>query len=106
MSGQYILEGHRAVRCDDLIVWARWFEKGDRIVKQETIGESRISTVFLGSDHRLGNGPPVLFETMVFGGSYDQETDRYMTWEDAESGHAEMCLKVLGHDKESHDNGS
>jgi hypothetical protein len=43
-------------------------------VKQDVIedGNIGISTVFLGLDHRhFGDGPPLLFETMVFGGSRD-----------------------------------
>ena len=34
-----------------------------------TIGNVRVSTIFLGLDHNVfGDRPPELFETMVFGG--------------------------------------
>jgi hypothetical protein len=35
-------------------------------------------------------GPPLIFETMVFGGSKDGEMDRYSTKEEAEKGHEAM----------------
>ena len=50
--------------------------------------------VFLGLDHQYGEGPPVLFETMVFGGELDQEQVRYHTWEEAAAGHAAMVERV------------
>src|SRR6266550_2292491 len=66
MSDHYILDGHQAVPVD-LMTWAHWFEKAERHVANEMIGDVRISTVFLGLDHRYGDdGPPLLFETMVF----------------------------------------
>jgi len=30
------------------------------------VGPYFVSTIFLGLDHQWGNGPPILFETMVF----------------------------------------
>ena len=94
MRGHYILEGHKAVETD-LMTWANWLENHhDRHVKDETIGESRISTVFLGLDHQFGDGPPLIFETMVFGGPLDMEQERYATWEEAEIGHMAMVARV------------
>ena len=62
-----------------------------RIARTQITPEVSVSTVFLGLDHRYtADGPPVLFETMVFG--LDQEGDepqeRYATYEAAEAGHA------------------
>lgn len=94
MSDHYILDGHKAVPVD-LITWAKWFEATkNRHVARETIGDADISTVFLGLDHSFGDGPPLLFETMVFGGSLDQEQDRCTTWEQAAAMHAAMCERV------------
>ncbi len=93
MGEHYILKGHEAVPTD-LMTWARWFEKGDRIVAKDTVGEVRVSTVFLGLDHSFGTGPLLLFETMIFGGPLDGDMDRYTTWEQAEAGHAAMLAKV------------
>ena len=79
----------------DMMTWARWFESADRKVAKETIGEAEVSTVFLGLDHNWGDGPPILWETMVFGGPLDQEQERCSgSREQAEAMHAEMVAKV------------
>lgn len=94
MSKHYILDGHN-VKEANLSEWAKWYETTDRRVKRETVGGSDISTVFLGLDHRFsGDGPPIIFETLVFGGPLDQEMERYSTWEEAEAGHRAMVEKV------------
>ena len=68
--GHYILDADGNPRPEpDVIKWATWFEKGNRIVKQDQIGEVWVSTVFLGLDHDFtGKGPPILWETMTFRG--------------------------------------
>lgn len=87
-SIQYILNGHTPVKANSLVEWAESMEKTDRTVKRTTVGESRVSTVFLGLDHSFEEGAtPVLFETMVFGGPDDQYQERYTTWDEAEAGH-------------------
>lgn len=92
---KYILNGHEVVPCHDLLEWATWFETADRHVANDWFKEVRVSTVFLGLDHSfLLAGPPLIFETMVFGGPLDQEQERYSTWDEAEKGHAEMLAKV------------
>jgi hypothetical protein len=62
------------------------------------IGQSSISTVFLSMDHGLagliGDGTPVLFETMVFGGEHDGYQERYHTYDEAEEGHKRICDMV------------
>ena len=93
MNDKFILDGHKAVRVD-LMTWAKWYEKADRKVAKDTVGESRISTVFLGMNHQWGKGPPLLFETMVFDGPLDGEQERCSTWEQAEAQHAEIVEKV------------
>lgn len=32
MSDKYILDGHNAVPCDDLMRWAKWYETANRRV--------------------------------------------------------------------------
>jgi hypothetical protein len=91
MNGQYILDGKKAVKADDLLSWAEWFEKSDRIVAKTDLPNGvKVSTVFLGLDHGFG-GTPLLFETMIFGLPEGHEhadfQDRYTTWEEAEIGH-------------------
>ncbi len=92
----YILEPDGTVKAVPLLVWARWFEDSDkRRIAQIVIGEARVSTVFLGLDHRFSlEGPPILFETMVFGGALDGEMERYTTLEAAKAGHAAMVARI------------
>jgi hypothetical protein len=100
MSGQYILdENGEPVEVDDLMVWAKWLENsGDvRRIARDTIGDVDVSTVFLGLDHNWGmSGPPLLFETMIFGGEHDDWQDRYSTKEDALKGHKRAMKMVKG----------
>lgn len=93
MSDKFILKGTLPFKVG-LMEWGKWFETANRIIRQTNIGKVKISTVFLGLDHRFGDGPPLLFETMVFGGELDQEQERYSTWDEAEAGHEEMVKRV------------
>lgn len=77
----------------DPLKWATWFEFEDRSVGNTYVGEVRVSTVFLGTDMAFGRGEPILFETMVFGGKYDGEGERYRTYREAVSGHAEWVRR-------------
>ena len=64
----------------------------------DKIGALDVSTVFLSMDHglagRIGDGTPVLFETMVFGGEHDGYQERYHTYDEAEEGHKRICEMV------------
>jgi len=96
-TGKYLLDGHDVVPCEDLLEWALNFERSERHVGLTNFDpDITVSTVFIGLDHSSGfhEGPPIVFETMVFGGKLDGEMDRYCTWEQAERGHQEMCNKV------------
>jgi len=95
MSGKYILDSNgNPVAEENSLAWGKWMQEGERIVAGTTIGNSDVSTVFLGLDRRYGEGPPLLYETLVFGGELDGEMDRYTTREEAERGHREMCERV------------
>lgn len=96
MSDKYILKDHEAVPCDDLMEWAKWFEKGNRRVAEDVRGDIRVSTIFLGMNHNWGDGPPLLFETMIFGGEHDLYQDRYATWNEAVDGHKKACALAFG----------
>ena len=50
------------------MAWAQFFEHGNRRVRLTNVHRYQISTVFLGNNHRIDDGPPLIFETMVFGG--------------------------------------
>ena len=58
------------------------------------IGAVRISTVWVGLDCRLGDGPPLIFETMVFGGVFDEAQERYSTEAEALAGHDKWVAEV------------
>lgn len=98
--GTYVLYGRRTIKCRDTLKWVRSFKKCRKHVADETINGIRISTVFLGTDYGIGRIfnkkiPPILFETMVFGGKLDQEMAHCSTWEQAEAMHRAMveCVK-------------
>jgi hypothetical protein len=74
-----------------------WSDIDLRRVANSTVGRKcdvRISTVFLGTDHSWDpKQPPILFETMIFGGPLHDYCERYSTWEEAELGH-ERAVKL------------
>ncbi len=88
----YILDGKNVVECNDLMEWASWYQTAERRVAKTEGNDVRVSTVFLGIDHSFGDGPPELFETMIFGGEHDDDQRRYSTWDEAEKGHLEACI--------------
>jgi hypothetical protein len=95
MSRKYKLEDHAPVLCEDVLEWGRWFETADRTVAKTKVGAAEVSTVFLGIDHsHRDDGPPVLFETLVFEGPMDGQMERYHTWDEAVAGHAAMVERV------------
>lgn len=95
MTGKYILDkDSKPVLEPDILKWGQWFENSNRTVaKYEGEGYS-VSTVFLGLDHQFGDGPPLVFETMIFGGPLDQYQERYCTWAEAEAGHLVAMSKA------------
>ena len=90
----YVLDGHKPLPVDGVLEWAEWFERAERQVNETRIREVRISTVFLGIDHAFFGGPPLLFETMIFGGPHDGEMKRCCTWDEAEAMHARAVEMV------------
>lgn len=90
----YKLVGREVVPCDEMI--EGFFQRAETISKigtdpfrvaiTEVGGNRSISTVFLSLDHRhLGDGPPLVFETMIFPGA--EIIGRCSTWEEAEAMH-------------------
>lgn len=103
MNKVYKLVGHEVVPCASTEEWARDFEKVEnRRVAYDEVGDRRVSTVFLGIDHNYGDGPPLLFETMVFPlNNFDEEIcERCSTWEQAEAQHARILKQVQDQQKE------
>lgn len=78
--------------------WAVWMQanRSRKIVRQETVRGYWISTVFLGMNHNFhGEGPPLIFETMVFQGEKsDLFCERYATLDEAEVGHAHIAAYI------------
>lgn len=77
--------------------WGEWIERsGDkRRIGNDTVHGARVSTIFLGISHNYtSKGPPILWETMVFGGPYDQSQERYSNRADACFGHQRWLEKV------------
>ncbi len=92
---KYILdENDEPVLEPNTLKWAQWYEGGNRVLKQTQVGEVRVSTVFLGLDHSFGQGSPVLWETMVFGGDRDQEMHRYSSKKEAIKHHDELVKEL------------
>ena len=72
---------------------------GDRDYKRVAwteVGAYQVSTVWLGLNHNWNpDGPPLIFETMVFGGgNHDLDMDRYSTLAGALAGHEQTCLLI------------
>jgi len=98
--GHYILKGREPVAVS-LEEWMRWWPDADRVVARTRLASGvTVSTVFLALDPNFhGDGPPLLFETMVFDAPSDPSRPfgedrlcrRYPTWADAEIGHMEVC---------------
>lgn len=84
-----------------LLEWARLHEDIEyKRVALTDVGHYRVSTVWLGINHNFGQGPPIIFETMIFdtskqtvsiitGESYPEDVgqDRYSTEVAALAGH-------------------
>jgi hypothetical protein len=90
MSGQYILdENGNPVSESDILKWGTWMQNREQVRGDWDVLESgvKVSTVFLGLDHSWDGGPPVLWETMIFGGPHDEYQERYTSLAAATEGH-------------------
>lgn len=95
--------------------WVRRLEaQGDYpLIAQDNVGNFLVSTVWLGMDHSLGGGPPLIFETMLLPardgkplppGEWPEDDDgsdlssgriwRYSTEEDARAGHESVLARL------------
>jgi hypothetical protein len=98
----YDKEGHRLTHTQ----WAALYTEDYKRVGWDEIPNPdgppvRVSTVWLGIDHQYGDGPILIFETMVFnrpeGGKdewHDEECYRYSTLEQAEAGHRNIVHEI------------
>ena len=53
-----------------------------------------VSTVWLGLNHGHDHDQPLIFETMVFNGSWDQDFCRYSTQVEAVIGHLDVVERL------------
>lgn len=80
----------KAKHGDPALKWVTDSRVGSTVVDGVTV-----STVWMGIDHNhSGMGSPLIFETMVFGGDYDYELQRYSTEEQALRGHLDTVDRV------------
>ena len=93
---KYILKDGKPVVEPDLLKWARWIEANKyRHQFSFHLGEVWVTTIFLGVDHNFGDqGPPLVFETMVFGGKHHLHCQRYSTLAQAKRGHAKLVTLI------------
>lgn len=102
---KYVLdEQGNPLAIEDLMIWAEWLEHANRRVARDKVGNCEISTVFLGLDHNWTDGPPLLWETMLFSTNEQELPDelRYTQWryssrEAAEGGHVLAVEMVRQH---------
>lgn len=111
--GMYVLdEQGEPVPEPDTVQWGQWLEATTetraRTLAETTVGPYWVSTVFLALDHSFGGGPPVLWETMIFGAweefqlpsggrkkcRKDIDQIRYTSKAEALAGHAEAVKRA------------
>lgn len=98
MSGYYDKDG---TPISDVMTWGLKLQDPEyKRVAKDTLDDGRmVSTVWLGLDHGWGDGPPLIFETMVFSSKDsfdDQYMERYATEAEALAGHQRIvqCLRT------------
>ena len=107
MACAFVLDGHTAKRVSSFEEWCEAAHARRETIRvsgvdpwrvaRTTVGDGiDVSTVFLGIDHTLGAGPPMIYETMIFGGPYAEYCERYSTWEEAHAGHTKAVQIALG----------
>jgi len=90
----FTLQEQKPVPCSSVLEWTSWLMNAEnRRVKETLVGETWVSTVFLGVSYHAAVS--AMFETMVFGGPLDGTVRRSHTWDQAETVHADICAQVL-----------
>lgn len=101
---KYILDENDCPRFVDFDDYHKWHQSlpkdiqtglGFTLARDET-SEVLVSTVYLGMDYAYGDGPPVLWETMVFcSGDEDQTCERATSRSQAMENHRKFCERYL-----------
>lgn len=63
-------ENDNVVEVDDPNEWARWHRSNHISVGNSCIGDSLITTNFVGRAEWTKSGPPLLFHTIITGGDH------------------------------------
>ena len=96
----YMLDAEGNVQvAPDPCTLATWMNDPSHIqIAVERRRGVRVSTVFLGYNYNFHAGPPIVFETMVFGGPGHIRCwqERYHTRQEALQGHARIVAEVFG----------
>lgn len=97
MSDWYDIHGRRMA---DPSAWSNDRENPDsdwqKAHRRTAVPEAdaEVSTVWISLDHSFGEGPPLIFETLIFGGGLDGDMERYSTLEAAHAGHEAVVQRV------------
>ena len=93
----YTLDEYLQIRTATVEEWGVFFNDMEqrRIAHTKVSPKVSVSTVFLGLDHSFSGGPPLLFESLVFGGKHDGDMLRYASYADAVKGHNELVAMTL-----------
>lgn len=94
MTDYFNQDGERISRDEGFAL----FESADarRVASTRLPDGKWVSTVHLVFDHSFGDGPPLIFETMVFRNEDDMgelDVERYATREEALAGHEAMVQR-------------
>ena len=90
---QYNMKGEPISEIEAAKIWLNPLER--RVDGTYLPNGYWVSTVLLVYDHSYGDGPPVIFETMVFPTPRRGEIcERYSTVDEARRGHAEIVRQV------------
>lgn len=90
----YKMDGTPYEGNDPVLQWAKDMEKGNKIKLTLLPDGIRISTVWLGLDHNLGEGRPLIYESMVFDKDRKElDQVRYATIEKALKDHDRLVKK-------------
>lgn len=79
--------------------WCRLLEDtaARTVARTEVTDDIMVSTVWIGLDYRFsGDGPPLIFETMIFGGAHDNDVWRYPNRDAARAGHDQAVALARG----------
>lgn len=96
----YTMDAEGKVVPCEFMEWMIMFNQDERIIAKDTLGSCSISTVFLGLDHAF-EGPPLIFETMIFGWRNDEYQTRCSTKEQALEQHQDAILLLLSEIKKA-----